>query len=114
MIYLITTIVVNFWMDEMSFSENNCITKGHGSWSNIIFAILASGSSEGCNMECENGGKVKNDCNCQCAYGFEGKNCEELSRRKLFTDPSCGIHSDEQGTVSLRLINFFYFFQIFF
>ncbi|EJW71917.1 hypothetical protein WUBG_17178, partial [Wuchereria bancrofti] len=30
-----------------------------------------------------------------------GKNCEELSRRKLFTDSSCGIHNDEQGTVSL-------------
>uniref|UniRef100_A0AAF5PQQ1 EGF-like domain-containing protein n=2 Tax=Wuchereria bancrofti TaxID=6293 RepID=A0AAF5PQQ1_WUCBA len=57
--------------------------------------------TERCNIECENGGKVKNDCSCQCAYGFEGKNCEELSRRKLFTDSSCGIHNDEQGTVSL-------------
>ncbi|MCP9258956.1 hypothetical protein DINM_001943 [Dirofilaria immitis] len=34
-------------------------------------------------------------------YNCTGKNCEQLSRRKLFTDPSCGTHNDEQGTISL-------------
>uniref|UniRef100_A0A0R3RNI1 CUB domain-containing protein n=1 Tax=Elaeophora elaphi TaxID=1147741 RepID=A0A0R3RNI1_9BILA len=54
-----------------------------------------------CNIDCENGGTVNTDCSCQCAYGFEGKKCEELSRRKLFTDPSCGMHNEEQGIISL-------------
>lgn len=57
-------------------------------------------------MECENGGTVNTDCTCQCAYGFEGKNCEELARRKLFTDQSCGMHDEDQGTISLRLTFF--------
>uniref|UniRef100_A0A8R1U189 EGF-like domain-containing protein n=2 Tax=Onchocerca TaxID=6281 RepID=A0A8R1U189_ONCVO len=63
--------------------------------------LTKDGAKERCNIGCENGGTVNSDCSCKCTYGFEGKNCEQLSRRKLFNDPSCGLHNDEQGTISL-------------
>ncbi|VBB35086.1 unnamed protein product, partial [Acanthocheilonema viteae] len=45
--------------------------------------------------------RVIDNFGCQCAYGLEGTNCEQLSRRKLFTDQSCGIHNEEEGIISL-------------
>lgn len=68
----------------------------------VVIVYLLSKFTEQCDIECENGGTVNTDCSCQCAYGLEGKSCKQLSRRKLFTDESCGIHSEEQGTISLR------------
>ncbi|VDK87955.1 unnamed protein product [Litomosoides sigmodontis] len=63
--------------------------------------MVKDDANEQCSIECENGGTVNANCSCQCAYGLEGKSCKQLSRRKLFTDKSCGIHSEEQGTISL-------------
>ncbi|VDM97376.1 unnamed protein product, partial [Thelazia callipaeda] len=58
--------------------------------------------SDRCDIECKNGGTVvESNCNCKCIYGFDGKNCEQLSRRKFFTDASCGVYEKEHGLISL-------------
>jgi hypothetical protein len=56
-----------------------------------------------CTTLCEHGAQLLPDCSCQCSYGFQGKNCEQLALRDAFTDPSCGIISDtKEGTITLN------------
>ncbi|VDM37275.1 unnamed protein product [Toxocara canis] len=54
-----------------------------------------------CTLQCENGGSVSDNCECECGYGFEGEQCELLTKRKMFTDSACGELGRSQSTVSL-------------
>jgi len=55
-----------------------------------------------CTVNCENGGKVTQNCGCDCAHGFTGDRCEKLRLHSHFTDSSCGIiQTHRSGVLAL-------------
>ncbi|VDK52745.1 unnamed protein product [Anisakis simplex] len=71
-------------------------------WTICYSSISKANISDRCTIQCENGGSINDNCECECSYGFEGDRCQLLTKRKLFTDPSCGqVDTSQQSVISL-------------